>query len=150
VQIQHHDPSAGAASAFLLPAAGPGCEVSTPPPPTSDLSALPHWSMEGRDLPGGVPKHRPVFSTVPDRIQSMPLRAPPRSRRSALNTTLGAMGKQGGRLEGATNSTGGHHSALDRSTDVLYQESSAVIMMHWIDRQICCTNHASVHKLCKT
>jgi hypothetical protein len=37
------------------------------------------------------------------------------------------MGKQGGRLEGATNSTGSRHGPLDRSTDVLYQESLAAL-----------------------
>jgi hypothetical protein len=40
---------------------------------------------------------------------------------------LGAIGKQGGWLEGATNSTGGRHGLLDRSTDVLYQESLAAL-----------------------
>jgi hypothetical protein len=50
--------------------------------------------------------------------------APSRRRRSAINTALGAISTQGGRLDGARTSTGGAHVPLDRSTNALYQESS--------------------------
>jgi hypothetical protein len=55
----------------------------------------------------------------------MSSRAPSRSRRSAINTVLGAISTQRGCLDGARTSTGGAHVPLDRSADALYQESSA-------------------------
>jgi hypothetical protein len=49
---------AGAASAHLLHAAAPTCEISLEPPLTFDL-------------PDAAPNHRPVLSIAADRIQLM-------------------------------------------------------------------------------